>query len=495
MNHFRKEIKQNDLGIDNMETGDMRTDSLELIESHMEVLEEEMDPDMRFRGTEGIRRRFYEKTAAEKSEAGIMKKDADAGKKTMENAGVGKKMAENAGVGNGNTGTGRRKRRKVYLIMAAVLVLLCGMGAAASYGNWRLPTPDTYTGDIIKINETISYTWDEEKQAYVDASGNILQETGKTEEAAAGKETAETGKTEGAGKNEEADKPEETAGSDKTGETAAQTEQLTDAYFLKKTEEILELIGKEGVDTSQIRISYQKDESWNREEVMAAFPLENGEGQVSVTFDRETGYFLSSDRFGDEETPGNLMSEEDALAAARSWYEKLPCPEGYEYTYVNKFDNETWIYSFCRKADVEINGELLHLTNDYEEVRIGINPKNGDFVLCNTFYVPLLDDHKEGDAPLTEKEAVETAKGVLTDMGQAVSNAEISAEIVIAHPNYRFTSYSSTDSSTDDFRQASVTRLAWEITFDFPADEGFTNRMYIDVDLYTGEILGGDGTK
>ena len=72
-----------------------------------------------------------------------------------------------------------------------------------------------------------------------------------------------------------------------------------------------------------------------------------------------------------------------------------------------------------------------------------------------------------------------------------LTGANISVEIVIAHPNYMFTSYK----STDHFRQTSVTRLAWEITFDFPNDEGFTNRTYIDVDLYTGEVLGGDQTK
>ena len=444
-----------------MKTDDMETDSLKFIENHIEALENDLDPDMRFQGTEGIRRRFYEKSASGPSEAEGRRKEADIRRK-------------NADIRNGDTGTRRKKRRKVYLVMAAVLVLLCGMGAAASYGNWHLPTPDTFKGDITKVKETASYTWDDEKQAYVDASGNILQEAGKNEN------TQDTVETE----HREATK--------ETEETPAQAEQLTDTYFLEKTWEILKLINNEDVNTSQMKISYQKDEWWNREKVMVSFAGKEGEGQLSVTFDRETGYFLNADCFGSEKTPGNLMSEKDALAAARGWYEKLPYPKGYEYTYVNKFDDETWMYSFCRKVDVEMNGETLHLTNAYEEVRIGINPKTGDFVLCNTFYVPLLDDHKDGDVPLTEKQAAEIAEKALTDgMETDLTGANISVEIVIAHPNYMFTSYK----STDHFRQTSVTRLAWEITFDFPNDEGFTNRTYIDVDLYTGEVLGGDQTK
>ena len=463
MKHFREEAEQSNLEIDTMKTDDMEnvdmttvnmeTDSLEFIEHHMEILENDLAPDMRFQETEGIRSRFYEKSAAGSFKAESRRKNAD--------------------IRKGNTGTGRKKRKKVYLVMAAVLVLLCGIGAAASYGNWRLPTPETFTGDITKVKETASYTWDEGKQAYVDANGNILQETGKTEDT---EETGHTGET------------EETK---VTEQTPAQAEPLTDTYCLEKTREIIKLIHKENMDTSQMKISYQKDEWWNREEVMVSFAKKDGEGGLSVTFDRETGYFLNADCFGSEKISGNLMSEDEALAAARGWYEKLPYPQGYEYMYVNKFDDETWMYSFCRKVDVEMNGEILHLTNAYEEARIGINPKTGDFVLCNAFYVPLLDDHKEGDVPLTEKQAREIAEKTL--MGETKKDpdqAEIRTELVIAHPNYMFTSYE----STDDFRMPSVTRLAWRITFDFPNDEGFADQTCINVDLYTGEILGGDVT-
>lgn len=436
-----------------MKTDDMETDILKFIENHMESLENDLDPDMHFQGPEGIRRRFYEKSAVGPSEAESRRKAAD--------------------IGNRDTGMKRKKRRKVYLVMAAVLVLLCGMGAAASYGKWRLPMPDTFTGDITKVKETASYTWDDEKQAYVDASGNILQETGKDE------------------------KTQDMAETENTEETSAQTQQLTDTYFMEKTREILKLINNEDVDTTRLKISHQKDEWWNREEVMVSFAGKEGEGQLFVTFDRETGYFLKADCFGNEETSGNLMSEEEALAAARSWYEKLPYPQGYEYTYVSKFDDETWMYSFCRKVDVEINGEILHLTNAYEEVRIGINPKTGDFVICNAFYVPLLDDHKEGDVPLTKERAVEIAADTLKKQNLDPDQAEITASVEIVHPNYTYTPYGWNYGQIEDeknLRMSSVTRLAWDVIFTAER-EYFTQEVRIYVDLYTGEVLGGDEAK
>lgn len=398
-----------------MKTDDMETDILKFIENHMESLENDLDPDMHFLGTEGIRRRFYEKSAVGPSEAESRRKAAD--------------------IGNRDTGRRRKKRRKVYLVMAAVLVLLCGMGAAASYGKWRLPMPDTFTGDITKVKET--------------------------------------------------------------EETSAQTQQLTDTYFLEKTREILKLINNKDVDTTRLKISHQKDEWWNREEVMVSFAGKEGEGQLFMTFDRETGYFLKADCFGNEETSGNLMSEEEALAAARGWYEKLPYPQGYEYTYVSKFDDETWMYSFCRKVDAEINGEILHLTNAYEEVRIGINPKTGDFVICNAFYVPLLDDHKEGDVPLSKERAVEIAADTLKKQNLDPAQAEIAAGVEIVHPNYTFTPYGWNYGQIEDeknLRMSSVTRLAWDVIFTAER-EYFTREVRIYVDLYTGEVLGGDEAK
>ena len=67
-----------------MKTDDMETDSLKFIEKHIEALENDLDPDMRFQGTEGIRRRFYEKSASGPSEAEGGRKKADIRRKNAD---------------------------------------------------------------------------------------------------------------------------------------------------------------------------------------------------------------------------------------------------------------------------------------------------------------------------------------------------------------------------------------------------------------------------
>ena len=58
----------------------------------MEILENDLAPDMRFQETEGIRSRFYEKSAAGPFKVESRRKNAD--------------------IRKGDTGTGRKKREK-----------------------------------------------------------------------------------------------------------------------------------------------------------------------------------------------------------------------------------------------------------------------------------------------------------------------------------------------------------------------------------------------
>lgn len=118
-------------------------------------------------------------------------------------------------------------------------------------------------------------------------------------------------------------------------------------------------------------------------------------------------------------------------------------------------------------------------------------------MICNAFYVPLLDDHKEGDVPLTKERAVEIAADTLKKQNLDPAQAEITAGVEIVHPNYTYTPYGWNYGQIEDeknLRMSSVTRLAWDVIFTAER-EYFTQEVRIYVDLYTGEVLGGDEAK
>lgn len=333
-----------------------------------------------------------------------------------------------------------RRRLPVRIALLAAVILLLAATAVGVYIKWRLTPPETYTGDTVKPQTEDHYTYDETTDHYYT--------------------------------------PE--------GEPAA-----TDEAFLTQAADIIALIGGGEVDTSQMTLVHELHERWNRKQVRITFTQDEHEGEV--VFDEGTGYLISVTRFTDPvRTVENPLTEAEALAAAQRWYETLPYCQGYVYTYVNPIAEDAWMYSFSRPIEVEIGGETVTLTNDLEEVRISIDPRTGEFQTSNAFFVPLLDDHEPGDVPISQEQAIQTA---LEATGiEDISTWTITAEYDIVLPNWWWTD----DLAVGNVRAANVTRPAWTVTLERP--EGtivngeplmFADLMEVNIDLYTGEILGG----
>ena len=338
----------------------------------------------------------------------------------------------------------RRGLLRGGLLLAAALALLGALSALAVY-RWRMPEPETYEGESLKIEQEQVYERPDAEQDYVSAEGQ-------------------------------------------TPEQVQTPSGLSDEDFLQRAQEVLQIL-QLPVDTGTLRVSHELDERWNRQQVRVSFPLDE---DSSVVFDAESGYLIRVERFRWQDLSAPVMSDEEALAAAQRWYEALPYPQGYEFNYVSKIDDGAWMYDFSRRVEVQVGGETLTLPNELETVRITIDPRDGSFQLSNSFYVPLLDDHAPGDEPLSREAAIETA---LTVAGGA--DWEVSAELAICFPNYLCTA---TEAPLQNRRYSSVTRLAWVVTFEMDAEvwdeqmqESFTlhDAQFVYVDLYTGEILGG----
>lgn len=322
----------------------------------------------------------------------------------------------------------RPSGRRLLLIAAAVALLASlAAGGYAAYQAWRLPEPQ-------------GYELDPENGVYSVQTEAVYQ-----------REALET------------TQPQE----DQT---------LDDGDFMAQAVRVLEAIGLTDVDTSVMRVVRQENLAYGREEARVYF--ENDLVNTSVKFDASFGHLLSItsiDWVDDGQTTDRSPEE-----LAQYYYENLPVQQGYtRMEEPERYDEQYWSYSFCREVEPG-------LYSYYEMVRISVNPMSGRLVGCNVFYFPLLDDHGQGDVPLTQEEAEDAAWSVeaLDLSGYTLESAQV--EVVL--PNWMFTEY-----MDGNLQYSDVSRLAWVLRYCNEASE-FADEKWIYIDCYTGELLGGDTT-
>ena len=259
---------------------------------------------------------------------------------------------------------------------------------------------------------------------------------------------------------------------------------ITDEGFMLRAMQILENAGMKDVAPESMTVVRQKNLYWDREEAEVSFI--HRELMVNIKMDAGTGSLISM--YGLEfvlpdGTPCSSREQADALA--ESCYESLPVPQGYKLHYVEKYDTNFWSYDFCREV-------LPGLFSEYECVRVSINPEKGLLTGCTVFSVPLLDDHEPGDEQLTQEQAA--AAAMANDQFNYMHGMEdgwtmSSAEITVCMPNWEYTSW------LDVRNKASkVSRLCWLLTYERESGP-YDMKKTVMVDLYTGEILGGDVLK
>lgn len=327
------------------------------------------------------------------------------------------------------------KRKPVWrtiLITAAIVSILAALtvGGYAAVKKWTLPDPAPYTrteNGSVDVHDTVVY-----REEDLESEGN-------------GNET-----------------------------DPASPQPLTDADLIKKAIALLETLGMENVKSDEMTVTHQTQLRYPREETEIRF--ERDEIRTSITYNSETGKFLKFDGFDSALLPGEPCADEAAAeACARLFYEKLPVEKGYSLTPgVDKFDDDIWTYEFCREVEPGI-------FNEYEMVRVTINPQSGRLVMVNVFYFPLLDDHGE-DAPLTEEEAVARVESLRNFREHKL----ISAQKGIVLPNWWWS-----EVTDPDLEYAKVTRWAWVLRYQ-SENSWYDWDDEIYVDLYTGEIIGGN---
>ncbi len=337
------------------------------------------------------------------------------------------------------TNFGRAVSRKSIVVAAAVISIVALMITTgyAAFKHWTLPEPTTFElGDN-------GYYQEKERNEY-----NYSQ-------------------------------PDNTTTANSNEETDNNVETLDDKAFIQKSLEILKKVGMLDVDPDKLTVTRQDNLFFGQEEAEVSF--EQDSIDTSVKFNAKTGRFLGMDGI-DWQLDGTAAcnSDSEAEALARRFYENLPVEQGYTLTHLEKYDNQYWSYDFCREVEPRIY-------NQYEMVRIAINPVSGRLTGCNVFYVPLLDDHEQGQQKITQEEADQIVQSKLNVIdGMSLEKAEV----VIGLPNWNYTEYP----ANSNRRISNVTRWAWSLTYEKSNGE-FDEKVTILVDCYTGEILGGDATK
>lgn len=276
-------------------------------------------------------------------------------------------------------------------------------------------------------------------------------------------ETAETAET-----APEADPETDTEAPEQAPDS--QPEPPTEEACIQQARDLLTALNKAPDAAETPAVTRQHDTTWSREEIRVVF------GEKEVSFDGGTGALIGIRAFDDaSDDAAAPMEESAALAVAQAFYEALPYPTGYIYSSLDRFDDHAWTFSFSRRYTVELDGVSTAVFSPYEQVRIVIDPCTGLFQLSNAFDRPLAEDAAQGRAPLTQADA-EAIAAESTTFAQDRAAYTLTAALGCCLP-FR-----------DDGSYADAARLCWSFQYDGEID-GVADCYWIDVDLYTGEVL------
>ena len=335
------------------------------------------------------------------------------------------------------------------ILIAAMVAVLMAISAVALYRRWRMPqNVNQFTGNGIIEHEKGTYP--------------VPTVPVSTEESAG---TVE-------------DDPE------------SGSEERQDEWFTEQALQVLQTVNKKDYSAGHIEITRLHNQWWGREEVEVTFKA-NDTSDFQITFDAESGNLIGITGFEAHDTEGTPMSEENALAQAKQWYELLPYAKGYEFRSITKYDDHAWKFDFTKQRELMVGGKKVAVSCDYESVGITIDPTTGELLLSECFYVPLLDDHETDEVPLTQEQAVDVVnqKNLLAE---PIEQYTVEADAAVCLPDLAFAaSQNGGIHSAGAYPNCDVTRLGWELTFSNSSMQDIT----IAVDMYTGEILSVSGTR
>ena len=335
-------------------------------------------------------------------------------------------------------------RRIGVLLAAAALLVAASVAVGATYRKWSLPEPQTYTGSLYSEQGEATYP--------LSAVSSLPPEDVLPQ---------------------------------------------SDEAFIASACELFEAVGVPVTDVETVTVVRRVHQGYNRNEAVVSYG-----NSIDATFNADTGELVSACRyiFGSEE---QLFYDETAAAAAPHSTTRL-CRfrRAMSSAPTNGLTPTSGRFIFQRRTP-------LGILSAYEAVKVTINPEDGSFISCHVFSTKLLDDHAAGDEPLSEDEARRIGAEYLDQIASNGSYVLENIELSVVSPNYFWNfaledAPASTAASTDtalmttpdpdafvSLQYADVTRYAYTLTYNNP-DSFFADKVKFYIDLYTGELLGGD---
>lgn len=255
---------------------------------------------------------------------------------------------------------------------------------------------------------------------------------------------------------------------------------LSEADYIASAKEILfAILGENAPDAETAEIADAVSLDSEPTEIDLTYSL--GDGQVTITFNKETGRLR---KVSDNSHAGLLKPARftDPESAARAWYAALPVPQDYVLNpRIVTYGDDLLCYDFNRLVTLETGGEPVEVVNTHETVRILVQTDTGALNSAVFFYCPVFDGYSSKTA-ISEAEAVEIAKKPRPN----IEGAAIESKIVLYNTSHPI--YTPKICSPKEFVKYSFP--AWAVSFRW--DDEFNTEIVMYVDLYTGEIIGTD---
>ena len=324
--------------------------------------------------------------------------------------------------------TVKRKKISKRYFLIAALISLIGVISCAEEYQWRLPLPQ-----IHESNNAIAST-DAGDEKVIINNNNLVAESGM------------------------------------------QLDELSKNLVLDSIN-LLKELKVEGFDSEEATIVKEFDSSRSREVIKIEFMAETS--CPTFTYDQYGNFLSVTGMSGIYTAEQEVYTKEQLLEMAECYYKILPIKQHYQLSNYSLEDGYLEVNYYATAKD--------GTCNPFEGVRLLICEKNGSLSVGTIFQSSLVEEDGIG---LSENEAIIIAEKSLSEIQSDFEDFILDeSKKDIVQPNYLYTKYENVALDADGITNS---RWAWVFRYTKSNSSGVSKKIGIYIDLFTGEVIGGE---